>query len=469
MEYDPNATAAYLAGKVDEYVKYQGRDTITSNANRDKYARYARIPDGKACDFCKMLGSRGFVYRSESRAGGGMSHGSKYDSYHPWCNCQIAVTFEPSLDYYYKNGVKVVRGYGGSDAKVVRAGRDGSEKMRDVDIDELFDEYLKMGRSFKSQGHYRRYTDQFRLTDEQFEDAMKALDDAKTLDELYKEGARIVEDWKAGADGRPLDDFQWKKMSERAKELEKQFKSKPSEEPLGRNLGERRGQIDAGSGIVDEKDMEKFNRMALDSLMEETGYGELDARKLQSSLQEWLGGDYEAFSRGDRAGDVGIIDAGLRRMGAYDSDIFRGMHFSTNSTSDMDAFREFETIEPGSKIEMRSVSSWTSNRGIADGYANIGSDESKSVVLKCSSNETAVGVQHVSKWRTTEAEVLAPSDAEWEVVGVREVNMYDYEKQKLEEGDMSPIARKIATRQLQEREEELKRQSFIEIEVVEIG
>ena len=148
MEHNPSKTADYLAGKVDEYVKFQARDTIKRNAARDRNARYARIPDGKACDFCRMLGSRGFVYHSEAKAGGD-------DQYHPFCNCQLAVCFDPFVEEYWVGTVKVTRGHG--DGEVVRAGRDGSMRMRDVDVDVLYDEYRRMGKDFNKGSRYRDY------------------------------------------------------------------------------------------------------------------------------------------------------------------------------------------------------------------------------------------------------------------------------------------------------------------------
>lgn len=88
MQYDPSKTAAYLAGIIDKLVKEQARKTIEDNARADgAHAKFARIADGDACDFCKMLATRGFVYASASAAGEG-------GTYHPFCNCQVAVRFE---------------------------------------------------------------------------------------------------------------------------------------------------------------------------------------------------------------------------------------------------------------------------------------------------------------------------------------------------------------------------------------
>lgn len=201
MEYSPNLAAAYLAGKVDEYVKQQGRDTIAGNVASDEFARWARIPDGKACDFCNMLGSRGFVYHSEENAGG------KGNDYHPHCNCQVAVSFDPDMEYYYKNGVRVSRGYSG-DAEHARM------------MDDLYAEYKAAGKRFKSSSTYRTYYNV--MASDQFHAAMQRLSDAKTLDELHEVGREIVEEWPGGAAN--ADPEQWDELSRHARELEASFK-----------------------------------------------------------------------------------------------------------------------------------------------------------------------------------------------------------------------------------------------------
>lgn len=223
MEFNPSKTAAYLAGKIDEYVKFQGRDTIKRNAARDRNCRYARIPDGRACDFCKMLGSRGFVYHSEFKAGG-----DGHD-YHPYCNCQIAVCFDPFVEKYdvvSESGtiVTVTRGYG--DGELVQPGRDGSYELREADIDGLYDEYRAMGRKFNAKSKYKDYTKGAKLSDEEFEAAMRRLSEARTLDELHEAGKDIVDNWPKNDNGR--DKHQWDEMSKFAKNREKELGLNPA-------------------------------------------------------------------------------------------------------------------------------------------------------------------------------------------------------------------------------------------------
>lgn len=67
----------------DRLVKQHGRDTIAFNAKSDPaQARFARVPQGKTCEFCLMLGSRGAVYATSQTAG-------ELIKFHGHCDCAI--------------------------------------------------------------------------------------------------------------------------------------------------------------------------------------------------------------------------------------------------------------------------------------------------------------------------------------------------------------------------------------------
>jgi hypothetical protein len=84
--------AAIVAGAssvLDLLVKGQARQTMTSNAIRDR-VRFARVPTGThTCEFCQLLASRGFVYATRESAG-------ELGQYHWHCDCQIVPSFERS-------------------------------------------------------------------------------------------------------------------------------------------------------------------------------------------------------------------------------------------------------------------------------------------------------------------------------------------------------------------------------------
>ena len=79
---DPDQALATLGLVTDELVKQFGRDTVMSSAGSNGRA-FARVPTGaETCDFCLMLASRGFVYKTSSSAG-------ELAKFHGDCDCAI--------------------------------------------------------------------------------------------------------------------------------------------------------------------------------------------------------------------------------------------------------------------------------------------------------------------------------------------------------------------------------------------
>ncbi len=106
---DPEQMARFLMNATDRWVKYSGRATIMQNVSRD-HARYAIVPQGKACAYCTMIASRGFDYHRLETAKAAM---------HDHCGCQpcpqwdakkcyISGYDEDALRDQYKQAVKAV-------------------------------------------------------------------------------------------------------------------------------------------------------------------------------------------------------------------------------------------------------------------------------------------------------------------------------------------------------------------------
>lgn len=72
--------------RLDYETKVAAAQTVLNNGKRDsRHPRYARVPSGaETCDFCLMLASRGFVYRSEVNA----SHS------HHGCDCRVTPSWK---------------------------------------------------------------------------------------------------------------------------------------------------------------------------------------------------------------------------------------------------------------------------------------------------------------------------------------------------------------------------------------
>ena len=225
----------------------------------------------------------------------------------------------------------------------------------------------------------------------------------------------------------------------------------------------RRDQIDTGySGQIPSKDLDSYNENALNQIIKDTGYSRSDATRLQADLQEYLGGDYASFTAGKQVERVKVIDEGISKMPAYDGDIFRGMHL------DKETAKSYISLSPGDTLEMKSISSWTSRKGVAERYGNISSKDTNSVLIQCIDNKTSVG----SKWGTSEAEVLARSTSSWEVIESTSISKYEYLKaeteRKLEKFTGPKFKKRILENTLQELEENKQEYDSVYMIVVKV-
>lgn len=195
----------------------------------------------------------------------------------------------------------------------------------------------------------------------------------------------------------------------------------------------KRKQKEVPEGFMDDygkvrgKYVEEFNRRAEKAIMEETGYSEAETKKFHNALLDYLGNDYPAYATGGKKENIDIIDEGLSRMGAFDGEIYRGMYFKSG---DENNFRELEAVEVGDELKMRTISSWSSSKWVADDFADDGGMEKNSVVITCKKNKSGVGVKHISRFANSEDEVLSPSTARWKVTAKKSMSKYDYLKEQ---------------------------------------
>lgn len=81
---NPDDRAAFerMSGALQRHISQAGRNTIALNSGRDPSpGGWARVPTGATtCGFCRMLASRGPVYRSAETAG-------RATHYHDRCDC----------------------------------------------------------------------------------------------------------------------------------------------------------------------------------------------------------------------------------------------------------------------------------------------------------------------------------------------------------------------------------------------
>lgn len=166
----------------------------------------------------------------------------------------------------------------------------------------------------------------------------------------------------------------------------------------------------------DSSDKKASDKRALELIREETKYDEKTCKTIKKYLDLYFGDDYSEFVDGNKDKEVKIINDALSRMGAYDGDIFRGLKFGNAKSG-----QEFvDMLQPGAEIQMKSISSWSSEKWVANNFSKSGNESFYSVKFICKNNKTGVGVQHISEYGDDEAEVLVPSGTKWKVVDITE-------------------------------------------------
>lgn len=86
VDGEPEQFVTLCQERVDYEIKRATAESVLGNGMRDRdKPRYARVPTGsETCDYCLMLASRGFVYRSLAAA----SH------FHSGCDCRVVPSWE---------------------------------------------------------------------------------------------------------------------------------------------------------------------------------------------------------------------------------------------------------------------------------------------------------------------------------------------------------------------------------------
>ncbi len=208
---------AAMMAATDKYVKQQGRNTIELNCRTDSACEgYVRVPGPNACEFCVTMGAQDSFYHTRESAGGGVGHGSRDDLYHAYCNCTIAMVYRRRGELVARNpdtgeaipydGASILQRYREVGSPTFRKNRAAEAERRRA-----------RRRNGEAPAHRRKDTRYgARLSDEDFEAAMRALSDAKTVDELHEVADRIVASWPKNASGR--NQAQWAKLSKLAKE-----------------------------------------------------------------------------------------------------------------------------------------------------------------------------------------------------------------------------------------------------------
>ena len=309
----------------------------------------------------------------------------------------------------------------------------GSRSARDKDGN-----YIEVPEDMTYAEWKREFVDGEGLKEAKQDDKMKLKDDIYSvntrIDELNNQFREIAygnsysdwfKDFKSIEEGFGEDASEYALEISKLKDIDQKIRAASREKFELLLKKERRGQLDTGyRGKIPDDKIEEYNSKAFDQIKVDTGYSDEKAKEFHDAMKEYCGGGYETILSGETE-TAKIIRDGIDMMPIYDGCVYRGMTFTNEDV------KLFSNLKPGDMVPSKGIiESWSSNERVAMSFGDIQGYERSSVILECVENKTGVGVQHISKFGSREAEVL--SSANYEVVEVMIENKYDYLSQHKE-------------------------------------
>ena len=152
---------------------------------------------------------------------------------------------------------------------------------------------------------------------------------------------------------------------------------------------------------------------SIQMLMKETGMTRNEAETTYRAMEDYFSIGYSKIRAGKPPSEAvkgKLIDNAIKRARAFNGEIYRGIHLSSN-----DYAQWAQGLKKGATVDMKGISSWSSKKNVAEAFARKGTHSGQSVIFKVKSTSKAVPVQHLSTFGSGEAEVLAPSFAKYKV------------------------------------------------------
>lgn len=149
----------------------------------------------------------------------------------------------------------------------------------------------------------------------------------------------------------------------------------------------------------------------INQIMKDAGVSRKTAEQFEKDVQDYFGEWYMEVRAKETEHFAKVsdeLDELIRLSPKYDGPISRGIGILE---TDADAY----TI--GAEIDMRGISSWTSDPVVSQSFSSQGSDKCK-VIFQLDNPHTGSAMSHLSPYGLEESEVTLPSFARFEIVEV---------------------------------------------------
>lgn len=158
---------------------------------------------------------------------------------------------------------------------------------------------------------------------------------------------------------------------------------------------------------------EERQRLNARQTMEDIGVSEKEARDINKNIASYTGTGFlkiRDLSNRDFDEARSLIDKYIEKAPPYDGEIYRGLAFNDGGNFSKD-------LQNGNVIDMKGISSWSSNQEIAEKFINKLNNATYGVLFNCK-NKKGVGIHHLSVL-PNEEEVLQSSNAKFKINNVK--------------------------------------------------
>jgi hypothetical protein len=175
----------------------------------------------------------------------------------------------------------------------------------------------------------------------------------------------------------------------------------------GGGSGEIRGHVDRGGSYTVVPLGERVNYIA-----KELRCGKVAAKKYAEAADFYSGPGYVDVRRGEAPDQASRLQDYVDKAPKWDGNgpLYRGLGLSRD---------DLAALSPGSTLDMNGVNSWSSDSGVAVGFARRQGGRTVRVMLQVDKGDTATSIAHLSQ-SPSEDEVLFSGKTRFEVVSIEQ-------------------------------------------------